>query len=782
MRIRPRPTPIAVAVLFGGDDINWLLRVLGKTVDAAPLTTPYVGDTATGERGSLTVVETDGSFDADGTKIDFTAQSTPAWSGQYMRDADGQTRVRGLMGVGRIIINDRNKRFIAGLWNDAIADSAGAQAVHSTTSSFLNVMNENTLVIATGISLTNGDQIDWLVIARATGSYVLASINDGNWQLLWWFDTDSTATLYAGFSNFDADGSVNLIGSVVAPENLVPSPVVSDNYSLIPDIVDSGSNGLDGTPVRVGLDGSAGHSDSINSYIQLPAAAMDSAGFDEAEFTVISRQKYHNADSWSGDGNRLFKIGVDSNNRALVWSNAANQLEWFYAAGGTAVGVGKTGVSTLDYFTTIMSVSKIANEMKAFYNGVQQGTTQTGLGTWAGTINDANAVILAATNTPTNVAPIQTSDFIYSLNGAIISDANAAAVTTKLDAGTLTNADLNGYFGTGNWAWYKIDEQYITDGAAHLEADGHGSGKTRDGRTWSSEGNKRYNGAVGGAQLLADNDMEAVGVAAWYVGIDTLTKETGTPHGGAQVLRVAHAASVNPFGQQAVLTIGKYYSISFWARSDGVAIPQLALGGKIETGTTSTSWQLLVITGVATSTDVRLRSITSTGTEYTEWDDGTLVEHEIADLLDLTNTNQTNHYAATNATIIDNTPGGVGVAWDSAKANGIPVYYDRVSDEVVAEKWIAGVFDSEIMRVAKTYNAAATLKVSFTDIDADGTYNLTVWYDDAFVATVTVSDVEIVGNTYAGEFGFLEGGFAEKEIVMKSNEGTLYTPHFAGVT
>ncbi len=122
------------------------------------------------------------------------------------------------------------------------------------------------------------------------------------------------------------------------------------------------------------------------------------------------------------------------------------------------------------------------------------------------------------------------------------------------------------------------------------------------------------------------------------------------------------------------------------------------------------------------------------------------------------------------------------MAWDD-KANpqsGIMVYFDRTDNTVKAEKWVSGVFDSEIFDVADVYNAEAYIEAHFKDTSGDGTYELRVYYDDVFVATVNVSDVEIVGNTNHGGFGFSDGGFREDDDNYATNKGTDYDRFLAG--
>jgi hypothetical protein len=135
--------------------------------------------------------------------------------------------------------------------------------------------------------------------------------------------------------------------------------------------------------------------------------------------------------------------------------------------------------------------------------------------------------------------------------------------------------------------------------------------------------------AFPGAEVMVDGDMEAATTAAYVAGnAATLTKETGTRTGGSgtKVLRVTRSVSNTPFAEQNDLIIGKSYEVSAWARSDGNATPRLGLGTTPFTGTTSTDWQQLGGVAIADSTQLSLQSVTSTGNEYTEWDDVSVTE------------------------------------------------------------------------------------------------------------------------------------------------------------
>lgn len=129
--------------------------------------------------------------------------------------------------------------------------------------------------------------------------------------------------------------------------------------------------------------------------------------------------------------------------------------------------------------------------------------------------------------------------------------------------------------------------------------------------------------------LLVDGDMEAVGTAAWTAGNSaTLSKQTGTPFAGSQVLRVARNSVSGPYAGQTILTIGMVYRVYGYVRSDGSATPRITTNGTttgLYSGTTSTNWQSFDIVFVATATDLNFGTTTNTGTQYAEFDNCTVV-------------------------------------------------------------------------------------------------------------------------------------------------------------
>ncbi len=122
------------------------------------------------------------------------------------------------------------------------------------------------------------------------------------------------------------------------------------------------------------------------------------------------------------------------------------------------------------------------------------------------------------------------------------------------------------------------------------------------------------------ANEIADGDMETAGVGDWTpISSAILSKQTSSLGGGTQCIRVFEASSYASAIQQ-VLTVGKTYHVTGYARSDGVATPYCSVTSSASwTGTTSTDWQYFEFTATAENTYFDIYKL-AVG-DYAEFDD-----------------------------------------------------------------------------------------------------------------------------------------------------------------
>jgi len=108
-------------------------------------------------------------------------------------------------------------------------------------------------------------------------------------------------------------------------------------------------------------------------------------------------------------------------------------------------------------------------------------------------------------------------------------------------------------------------------------------------------------------EQLVDGDMEAADTSAWTAGNSaTLTKESGTPHGGSLCLRVAYNGVAAPSANQNIVVTGNTYRVTGWARGDGTSVPAFVCGTVLWAGTSSTSWQSFNVLFTASTITVKL--------------------------------------------------------------------------------------------------------------------------------------------------------------------------------
>lgn len=136
--------------------------------------------------------------------------------------------------------------------------------------------------------------------------------------------------------------------------------------------------------------------------------------------------------------------------------------------------------------------------------------------------------------------------------------------------------------------------------------------------------------------FIADGDMELADASAWSTGSSaTLSWPTTAPHEGTRCLRVTYGGEITPYAQQSLLTIGKTYRMTGWARTDGVSpYARVFVGNSnipIIVATTST-WTYFDQVKTAISTSILLQAYTGgLAGQYCEFDDVKVTEVSYAD-------------------------------------------------------------------------------------------------------------------------------------------------------
>lgn len=230
------------------------------------------------------------------------------------------------------------------------------------------------------------------VTAKLGASYAARNTNDTFVETI----TATSADLdFTPTSDFDG----NIDDVILQQTNILASSAYGD----------PANNPLSGThtgvtvgqPATAAL-GLAVLDDGATSFTNIYSAEINSM-FDPGAFSLLIFAQAANAGVWTDTTiRRLVSLRSDASNRFLTGRTATNNdLQIFYNAGGTAKSVNIT-TSTLDWFMIAVTVNKGANEMKVYFNGVQTGSTQSGLGIWVGNLDIAQSVIGATSTIPTN--------------------------------------------------------------------------------------------------------------------------------------------------------------------------------------------------------------------------------------------------------------------------------------------------------------------------------------------------------------------------------------------
>lgn len=138
----------------------------------------------------------------------------------------------------------------------------------------------------------------------------------------------------------------------------------------------------------------AGYGGALCALIDNTADAISvvttvAGDFNGAAGTFLGIFKVSSAGVWTdGVAGRFCRFRVDASNQVQIYKESGNnRISFAYIAGGTDKTLSYTFASPpTDWFTIGFSWDKPGDAAIAYINGVQVGSTLTGLGTWAGTI------------------------------------------------------------------------------------------------------------------------------------------------------------------------------------------------------------------------------------------------------------------------------------------------------------------------------------------------------------------------------------------------------------
>ena len=174
-----------------------------------------------------------------------------------------------------------------------------------------------------------------------------------------------------------------------------------DAFDLSPEGNDGAYTGVTLGQVGIGDGKTCPLFDGANDFNNVYSTAFNT-DFDGEEGTILLWIKVANAGVWlDGTVRYPFQFQVDGSNKMYIRRNTTNnELKWTYTAGGAAKDIIKGSVSSVDWMHLAVTWSKSANEMIAYVDGVQEGSIQTGLGTFVGSLSSTKVCFGSANTTP----------------------------------------------------------------------------------------------------------------------------------------------------------------------------------------------------------------------------------------------------------------------------------------------------------------------------------------------------------------------------------------------
>lgn len=262
-----------------------------------------------------------------------------------------------------------------------------------------------------------------------------------------------------------------------------------------------------------------------------------------------------------------------------------------------------------------------------------------------------------------------------------------------------------------------------------------------------------------GSELLTNPGFEGTyvsGVAPGWtnLGTGTAAEENTIVHGGTSAQKLTRAANSDRISQSvAGVSVGKWYRVTMWlysaqAGGSNVRIVAGSAAGNATYGEAQlapvSTWTQVTLTLLNTGTVYVGMWLTALGTiGYA--DDASVKEILLSSLISVDDTGSADGMFKVNLTVPLGAQGGLALNVDSASSpsNKVNILCDRTS--LIIRKLVSGTW-TVVNTTAITYVDAAELLVwKF------GT-SYRIYYNGAFVVTVTISDGSIVNNTKHGRF------------------------------
>ena len=129
--------------------------------------------------------------------------------------------------------------------------------------------------------------------------------------------------------------------------------------------------------------------DGVEDFNKVYSVSLNTA-YTGTAGSIFVWAKVSGAGVWTDLGwRRVIEIGDGGSNKMVIFRPSANGLlQWEHKGNGTSKTITKAGLSTTDWMHLGLTWDDgVVDEAKMYYNGAQEGVTQTGLGNWAGNLS-----------------------------------------------------------------------------------------------------------------------------------------------------------------------------------------------------------------------------------------------------------------------------------------------------------------------------------------------------------------------------------------------------------
>ena len=214
--------------------------------------------------------------------------------------------------------------------------------------------------------------------------------------------------------------------------------------------IDSGSNKLNGTHSNITSTGSEMLYNGTTSKAEITPALLG------REWTGINGSVFVRARAEDITANdTYFRITSDSTDYIWMRIEDGTTVRWLIEVGASSSYPTKGSIDPTDYLVIGVGLEDDGSggtHFDAYLDGVREAGATFAGEQWSGALTDVD---------------IGNSSGSYFLEGAVsgvvigytaITDPQALDISTKMNDGTLTAADLDGIYGAGEWSWYKFDE------------------------------------------------------------------------------------------------------------------------------------------------------------------------------------------------------------------------------------------------------------------------------------------------------------------------------------